>query len=257
MIAITGFNGDVGSMLLSMFVANGLECKKYDGELDGVDRILHLAAKSPPATYGEIVDSNIIYLKELIKKAEENGVRELIFFSAASIYGSLDVELATEDSPFQTPDIYGLSKALGEEMLKSSNLKVLVIRFPAVLGLRNNTNILARWYNKMKKNETIVYTNGCKLFNNFITIESIFNFLREFKFCEKFDIVNLASQRTMSISEITAFLKNTIGSSSQLIDGGSSPSFAISTEKAEEKYGFMPQDPQGALLSWIQKKETL
>ena len=242
-------------MLEPMFVASGLECKKYDGELGGVDRILHLAAKSPPATYDEIIGSNIIYLKELIKKAEESDVKELIFFSAASVYGSLDAECATEDSPFRSPSIYGLSKALGEEILKSSNLKVLAIRLPAVLGLKNNTNIIARWYRQMKNNDNVTFKNGDKLFNNFITVEALFDFLKDVTLKDRFDTINLASKKTMSIREIVYMMKNTLSSSSYIIDGGFSPSFSISVEKAESLYGFVPQEPEKAILSWIQKKE--
>lgn len=255
MISITGYGGDIGSMLEPMFASSGFYCKKYDGDLKGVYRILHLAAKSPPASYDEIVASNVIFLGELIKKAEQSGVKELIFFSAASVYGSLDSEAADESAPFQNPGIYGLSKAFGEEILRESKLNVLVVRLPAVLGLKNNTNIIARWYRMLKNNEDVVFKNKDKLFNNFITVESIFDFLKDLTLKEKFDIANLASERTMSISDILFSMKKALSSSSNLIDGGISPSFAIDTGKAEAVYGFIPQNPEEAILSWIQKKE--
>lgn len=257
MLLVTGYNGDIGTLLTSMLEKNKIGFLRYDGNLEGVDRIIHLAAKSPPATYDEIISSNILYLKDIIQKAQNSGVKELIFFSAASVYGSLDTDAATEDSPFKTPGIYGLSKALGEEILKESDIKVLAIRLPAILGAKNTTNIIARWYHKIKKDEEVVYMNGQKLFNNFITVESIFNFLKNFTFIEKFDVVNLASKKTMSIVEIVDFMKNTLESNSKLIDGGSSSSFAISTQKAEEKYGFIPEDPRDAILSWICKRSSI
>lgn len=53
------------------------------------------------------------------------------------------------------------------------------MRLPAVLGLKNNTNIIARWYRMLKNNEDVVFKNKDKLFNNFITVESIFGFLKD------------------------------------------------------------------------------
>lgn len=256
-IAITGINGDIGSLLEPMFISSGFNCKNYDMDLIGVDRVLHLAAKSLPATCDEIINSNILFLRELVKNAEQSGVKELVFFSAASVYGSSEIDLVNENSPFQSPSIYGLSKALGEEILRESKLNVLVIRLPAVLGYRNTTNIMARWYHGMKTNEDIVYMNSQKLFNNFITVESIFNFLKVFTFCNKFDVINLASKRTMSVAEIVYFMKNAIGSSSKLVDAGNSAFFAVSTQKAEEKYAFIPEDPREALSSWINKKNVV
>ncbi len=254
---MTGCNGDIGALLASMLEKNKIDFLRYNGDLKGVDRIFHLAAKSPPATHEEIISSNILYLQDIIHKAQNSCVKELIFFSAASVYGNLDTDVVKEDSPFKTPSIYGISKALGEEILKESNIKVLVIRLPAILGDKNTTNIIARWYYRMKKDEEVVYMNGLKLFNNFITVESIFNFLKNFTFGEKFDVVNLASKRTMSIVDVVDYMKYTLGSNSKLIDGGNSPSFAISTQKAEEKYGFIPEDPREALLSWIQKRSSI
>jgi len=254
-IAITGHRGDVGSYLLKMYGEN--EVFGYDGDLRSASRILHLAAKSSPASSSEIIESNIIFLKRLIEKAENENIKELIFFSAASVYGNGNHGDVTEETAFDSPNIYGLSKALGEELLKDSKLNVIVLRLPAILAPANTTNIISRWHKMLLNNEDVTLKNSSKLFNNFISIESIFDFIREFEFKKKFDVVNLAAKKEMTIKEIVHMMARELESKSLITDGGDSPFFSIDTTKAKINYGFSPESSQKAILSWLQKRSLL
>lgn len=257
MIAITGYKGDVGSCLLKAYEGCNIEVFGYDGELRSANRILHLAAKSPPASSSEMIESNIVFLKRLIEKAQNENIKELIFFSAASIYGNGNHDEATEETAFYSPSIYGLSKAIGEELLKESELNVLVLRLPAILASLNTTNIISRWHKMLINNEDIVLKNSSKLFNNFISAESIFNFIKNFEFKKKFEVVNLAAKKEMSIKEIVDLMARELQSKSIIIDGGDSSFFSIDTTKAQTHYGFSPESTQEAILSWIRKRSLL
>jgi nucleoside-diphosphate-sugar epimerase len=255
MIAITGYKGDIASSLLELYRKNNILIFDYKcNNLNKVNRVLHLAAKSLPSDDDEIIESNILYTKKIIKELENNNVKEVIFFSAMSIYGKRNSHNIDEDTICFSPDIYGLSKLIGEELFKNSNLNVLVLRLPAILGNKNKTNIISRWYQQLLSGENINYYNGNKIFNNFISVDSIFNFLRDFQFKDKFDVVNLASQKDMTIEEILKIMATVVNSKSKLINAGENSYFSISTKKAETKYQFIPQSSKETLLAWLDKR---
>ncbi|HDX8147386.1 TPA: sugar nucleotide-binding protein, partial [Campylobacter fetus] len=53
-----------------------------------------------------------------------------------------------ENSPLYNPNIYGISKLIGEEMLRQSGIKrVLCLRLPTVLSVSDNGSFLFKWLN--------------------------------------------------------------------------------------------------------------
>lgn len=254
---ITGSSGDVGSILYKFYKREGFDILPFDGKIDiEADRILHLAAKSPPANSEEIIKSNITYLQSVVDFATRNKISELIFFSAISVFGKQNKENVDENDCIIEPDIYSVSKLLGEKILSESLLNVLCLRLPAVLGFKNKTNFLSRCYIKLKNNEDIELTNPHRLFNNFISIENIFNFIKYIKIKRKFDIVNLASRKEMTILATVEVMKKAMNSTSNIsILGNNSSFFNISTEMAESEYGFIPCRAKNTITRWIQQRE--
>jgi nucleoside-diphosphate-sugar epimerase len=254
---ITGGSGDIGSLLYKQLRESGHEVEHFDRNADvRADRILHLAAKSLPASTSQIIDSNVLYLKDVAEYAERNGIKEMVFFSAISAYGSQDKENLSEEDSSVRPTFYDISKLLGEELLKNTSLNVLCIRFPAILGLRNTTNLMARFYLKLKDDEPVRLTNPDKQFNNFIAVENICEFLAGLNLAKKFDVINLASGREMTLCQVVEYMRGLMGSASEIIRLDSWRNFFnISTKKAESEYGFKPQDPREVISRWISQKQ--
>ncbi len=253
---ITGGFGDVGSVLYKLYKAEKMDISHFDEEKNmGADRILHLAAKSPPASVDQIIASNILYLQEIVKYSIENKIEEMIFFSAASVYGKQNREDVVESDGFVEPDMYGISKMAGEKILSSSPLKVLSIRLPAVLGYRNRTNLLSRCYQKLKNNERLEISNPDRLSNNFITIGSLFRFLADFRFTKKYDVVNLAARKEMTVLEIVKTMKTVLKSESEIvISDRKQDFFNISIKKAVSEYDFEPESPKERIAAWIEQR---
>jgi nucleoside-diphosphate-sugar epimerase len=255
-ILLTGARGDIGSILLKLFVKNGFSAEPlYSFEKNiYADTIIHLAAKSPPANYENLIQSNIFYLQETINFAEKNNIKNFIFFSAMSVYGNIDKENVNEKDSMVNPDFYGITKYMGEKIIEKSNVNALCIRFPAILGTKNKTNIISRIFLKLVNNEPLTVTNPDKIFNNFISVENIFNFLKDLKLRKKFDIINLASKKELKLIEIIDFLKKYVDSKSEIIiSNKKNPFFNISTEKAENIYNFTPFSANYTLESWIKR----
>lgn len=245
----------MGSVLFSLYKENNKDiCKLEIGTKLNADRILHLAAKSPPASADEIIESNVYYLKRVIDYAVTNGIKEIVFFSAVSVYGDFDRENLNENVAYGQPGLYGISKLLGEELLRNSPLKALSLRLPAILSPRNRTNFISRCYLKLKENQDLEIANPDRLFNNFISIENIFSFLQRLKLSEKFDAINLASKKEMTLREVVRFIKDALGSESKIVILDKKRNFFnISTHKAESRYGFIPYSAKDALTGWAKQ----
>ncbi|MBF0458464.1 MAG: SDR family oxidoreductase [Nitrospirae bacterium] len=255
-VIITGSNGDIGTSLSSLFRGSGMPVYSFHDDLRLSNSIiLHLAAKSPPASCDEMIESNILYLREVVRSAQRYHIENMIFFSAVSAYGDMDMEDLTEEGPYGQPGFYGLTKLIGEQYLKAAGINALCLRLPAVLGFRNKTNIMSRLFLKLVNNEAIELTNHDKLFNNFISIENIFEFIINLRLKHKHDIINLASGKDLTLNDIAALMRILTGSSSTIRVSREKTNFiGISTKKAGEEYNFVPLDAVSVITRWVKQR---
>ncbi|MCC7413850.1 MAG: UDP-glucose 4-epimerase GalE [Gammaproteobacteria bacterium] len=107
-----------------------------------VDTVLHFAAFT---VVPESVDKPLLYYanntcntRSLIECCLEHGVRHFVFSSTAAVYGIPDSGVASEDSPTQPINPYGMSKLMSELMLRdacaASDLRAVVLRYFNVAG---------------------------------------------------------------------------------------------------------------------------
>ena len=250
---ITGERGDVGSLLMGLYHARGQAIIPLDERCDVMaDRILLLAGRLPEASVLEYVRSNLLYLQQVIEYAKRNGIEELIFFSSASVYdGQVQDEICEEETGV-TLSLYGASKLFGEEILRESGLKVCCLRLPAILGRRNTTHFIARASAKLLRDEEIVLTNADKHFNNFLSVENLYEFLDKVELKTGFDVINLACKNTMTLLEIVELMREALNSHSSIVSSSAQTGFvSLSTIKAQREYGFEPHEPSSTLQRWI------
>ncbi len=254
--AFTGQNGDIGSILFKKLSLLGANCVDFNKDQKDVDILLHIAAKSPPATNDEIIESNIVYLQKVANEAKKNGIKNIIFFSAISSYGTQNKEDLNESDSINNPSFYGLSKLVGEKYLSECGINTLALRLPAVLGYKNRTNFLARIYEKCENNETIDLSNANRIFNNFIAVDSLASFILRVKIRDGFDVINLASNKELTIKDVANTIIAELNSKSKLnILDKDSDFFNICTKKAELEYSFNPQNAKNAIINWIRERK--
>jgi nucleoside-diphosphate-sugar epimerase len=258
-IAITGQNGDIGSILMGLGASCGVrfveldKCAGHEASL-----LVHLAAKSMPSSLDDMIASNVLYTGETISKAQELGIKKAVFFSAVSVYGTQTQENVSEDACLMEPNCYGATKYLAEKLFDESSIDTLVLRLPAILGRRNKTNIIARVKEKLQNNERVVLFNADRVFNNFIDVESIFKFITTVDIAKDFDILNLAVRQEVTLYEIVLFMKDLLSSSSDIVCSYEpKPFFNISTTKASREYGFVPPSPYEVLKRWVREVQTI
>lgn len=255
-IIMTGCQGDIGSLLIPLLAQHDIIVYPLE-EITGIhaNRLLHLAARSFPATANEFIQSNILYLQNVVQLARKNKIKEIIFFSAMSVYGNPDKEDLDENTPLSAPNIYGVSKLWGEEFLKQSELTVLCLRLPAILGMTNTTNLPARFYINLKNNQDIIISNPNRLYNNFIPVENLGQFLAQVELKKKFDIINLAVKKELTLADMVRLMKDSMPSTSQVIlSDHPGHFFNIATHKAQQDYGFLPGPSATSLTRWLNQR---
>lgn len=108
----------------------------------GVTGVIHVAGfkyagvsvERPLHTYEQNVTATLVVLKAM----REYGVKQLVFSSSASVYGTPHVDLVTEDTPKAPESPYGESKLIGEWLIadehRASSLSHTSLRYFNVVG---------------------------------------------------------------------------------------------------------------------------
>jgi UDP-glucose 4-epimerase len=100
-----------------------LDRVKLLGALDGIDAVIHLAAKKAveesvkdPLKYYE---NNVGGTLNLLGAMAAKGVKQLVYSSSAAVYSPNDKEAVLEDDPTAPLSPYGASKLLAEQLISS------------------------------------------------------------------------------------------------------------------------------------------
>ncbi|GAA1397920.1 NAD(P)-dependent oxidoreductase [Luteococcus peritonei] len=112
------------------------------GLMDGVDTVVHLAgAASPESTWEEVLEANIIGLRNVLEAAQQGKVRRVVFASSNHAMGGYDRDGEWPVYPHQIPrgdSLYGMSKAMGETMCRfyhdEHGLEVICLRIGWMSG---------------------------------------------------------------------------------------------------------------------------
>ena len=114
-----------------------------EGEIEGV---IHFAAyksveesvQNPQKYY----DNNIGSLEVILESMRENNVKNIIFSSSCTVYGSPDVLPVTENSPFKKAESpYGETKQICEGMLKMDSCNSVSLRYFNPIGSHSSALI--------------------------------------------------------------------------------------------------------------------
>lgn len=117
---------------------------------DGVDTIVHLAAVSRDADCrrdpARAIAVNVTGTWNVIEAARLRHIRQIVLASSEWVYGDVDAQLRTEESPIDAASLtseYPLTKLAGERLLwmaaaRQAELAATVLRFGIVYGPRDS-----------------------------------------------------------------------------------------------------------------------
>ena len=229
---------------------------------DSFDAIVHTAATSPSKDIKnqKIVIDNVVGSLNLIKLIEDQKIKseKFINFSSLSVLGNINTKLVSEKNLINSPDVYGSTKFIVEEILKELGTLTnsISFRLPAVVGYGASRHWLANIINKFKNHEDILYFNPEHKFNNVIHIHTlskfIFHLLKKDRFFNNHDILNLSSIKPVPLKNLLNHIKYKLNSKSKLIvSPDKKESFRISCNYAIKNYQFVPMSTIDTVNKYI------
>lgn len=212
-----------------------------------VDAIVHTAAQSPApgVSVDDYIKNNVVAFQNLIKYACKIGVSKFIQLSSISLYGEVKTKVIDEETPIVNPSPYGMTKYLGELLLRDNikNFPSVALRLPGVLGRGAQTPWLANVLNLALQGKDVTVYNPDAYFNNVVYLSDLYNIIETIlnQNLNGFEAVTLGCAQPLTIEETVGFLIEQLKSSSKIIEGKNSRiSFTISTEKARRLFGYDP-----------------
>lgn len=220
-IAISGVNGFVGDSLywrlkdnysIYGFSTNPREpkiIKLIDGTpqvaLENLDCLIHCGAVT--GTNRDKADydyGNVVCLNNLLRWSERNHVRNFIFFSSGSVYGS-PFSWSDESTPLNPEDYYAESKIIGENLVLDSNIPnktILRLYFP--IGPLGYGHLVSRLADNILNNRPIFFNGeeGRPLISP-ILIEDVSMVTQQLLAKGISGIFNLSGNSQISIREIS------------------------------------------------------
>jgi len=247
---------------------DGSTVRSIDADLEttealptAVDAIIHTASSSPwlGKTSDDIVRDNIIAMFRLIAYARERQVRSFVFLSSISVYGRIDSPVVDEQTPIQDPDLYGMTKRVGEQMLAGhgDDMASLILRLPGLIGPRSQRNWLTRTRQAIAEGLPITIASPDASFNNAVHIKDLGDFIEGCLGMDLSgtDVVNLGAAGAISISDAIARLMRGLGRTVRMeTTPPNSPNFTISSDLAMSRYGYRPMEI-GAMIDRFAKEE--
>jgi len=203
---------------------------------------------SKKRNFTDLVESNIVALKNIIKYAEDNKIKLIFNLSTVSIYGKIENSNLTEEYIPKNQDNLGLTKFCGESLLFNSSINYINLRLPGVLTLSKNFNRpwLKTIIRKIKNNEPINIYNHKKKFNNVIDVYEInrfINFFLEKKLFKKKiqRTFNLSALKPINMIDIIKVIKKYYLSNSKImIRKNIMNSYTVNISKICKQLNFFP-----------------
>ena len=162
-----------------------------------------------------------------------------------SIYGRIETPVVDETTPVLDPDVYGMTKRLGEEMLaaESDSISSLAIRLPGVIGPCSVRNWLTNVLAAARDGRDIAVFNADDPFNNAAHIADLGQFAGDLLVRDwtGFDAVTVAAAQTMRVVDVVRLVVDAFSGRSRInVQSAPKRSFLVSSTRASERYGYKP-----------------
>ena len=290
-VLITGAGGFSGSHLVGALLAEGhtvtAVCGRTKGRLDPslyagqpltlvcgdlsgalalperIDAVVHAAARSPGPgiTAHTMVHDNATASAQLVTYARQAGATTFIYLSTLSVHGRIAGPVADETTPIVDPDAYGMSKYLGELVVREqSQFRSLSVRLPGIIGKGAVRNWLSSCLAAARANRTISLFNPDAPYNNAVHIANLSHLITKVLSDTRWsghDAVSLgAAGTTTTRHAVETLIDATSSTSTVSIVPATRPPYSISSRRAHELYGYAPMPIEAMLRKFASENVT-
>ena len=230
------------------------------------DCLVHLAARAgvrpslkEPRLY---VETNVNGTLNLLELARAHGVKQFVFGSSSSVYGSNAKVPFSEDDPIFNPiSPYAATKAAGELLCHSYahlyDMRIVCLRFFTVYGARQRPDLAIHKFAKLISAgwPIPVFGDGTTR-RDYTYIDDIIAGLRAAMDYDqsKYEVINLGESRTVELRELIGLLEQALGRQAEIdrqpLQPGDVPQTFADISKARRLLGY---DPQTQIEKGIEK----
>jgi UDP-glucuronate 4-epimerase len=233
---------------------------------DGFDCIVHLAARagvrpslSQPRLYAE---TNINGTLNLLEMARARNVKQFVFGSSSSVYGTNAKVPFSEDDPIFNPiSPYAATKAAGELICHTYahlyDMRIVCLRFFTVYGARQRPDLAIHKFAKLiSAGKAIPVFGDGSTRRDYTYIDDIISGVRAAIDYDrsKYEVINLGESRTVELRELIKLLENALDLRAQIdrqpLQPGDVPQTFADISKARRLLNY---DPQTQIEAGIEK----
>ena len=241
------------------------------------DCIVHLAARAgvrPSLTDPQLyVETNINGTMNLLELARAHKVKQFVFGSSSSVYGTNAKVPFSEDDPIFRPiSPYAATKAAGELLCHTYShlygLRIVCLRFFTVYGARQRPDLAIQKFAKLISagNPIPVFGDGTTR-RDYTYIDDIIAGVRaaiDYD-ASNYEIINLGESRTVELRELISLLEKELGKTAQIdrqpLQPGDVPQTFADIAKAGRLLKYNPQTQiEGGIhkfVEWFRKSNSV
>ncbi len=233
--------------------------------------IINLSSTQPSSdnlAWGDFLEGNVSSVSSLVDYARSKKIEKIIHLSTSSVFSPSQSPINKDTLP--SPDnYYGLSKLLGENLLRISRLRnefdtsIVVLRFPSIYGDLHHAGLVHTYYTLAKEDQNIELFFEGKSLRNIIFIDDVIDILEIFinaKDTKAYSAYNLGSRNHLTTYEIASSIKKELNSKSKLIPLKSKDSenqnVIIQVENFAKRYNYEAKLIEDSLKLYIKSKNS-
>jgi UDP-glucuronate 4-epimerase len=221
------------------------------------DCVVHLAARAgvrpsldQPQLYTE---TNINGTLNLLELARQNGIKQFVFGSSSSVYGTNAKVPFSEGDPIRQPiSPYAATKGAGELLTHTYShlygIRVVCLRFFTVYGVRQRPDLAIHKFARLisSRKPIPVFGDGTTR-RDYTYIDDIISGVRAAIDYDgsSYEVINLGESRTVELRELIELLERELGVTAKIdrqpLQPGDVPQTYADISKARALLGYNPQ----------------
>ena len=217
--------------------------------LPQVDLVIHGAAHTHlilDSAADDYIAGNITSQRNILEAAKKSKLKSFIQLSTLSSYGEIKTPILTEETPLNSPALYGATKYVSELMCveASKDISVVALRLPGVVGEGYFTPWIGQVLQKAVKNEPITIYNAEKPFNNIVDFEELARLCVHIGNAASpgYNLFNVGGSEPQKLIDVISDICAAVNSKSKVeLKESGKASFSISIAKLEERLKFIPE----------------